>query len=169
MEILNGKAWAKHFLSFHMPTQWSCASVIGIPTLSALLLVYSKAQFRFESCFYSFLPDVSEKSRDRLEKPKWERSGEIHVVSHWNLRWGWRTQNSLSLMLNVVSPWERNSTAKYKGWFKSNASYFIVLAYDVRDCSWYGSRGWTFLPIFYFILLPCDGWQQRHSLTVASE
>ena len=32
-----------------------------------------------------------------------------------------------------------------KGCFKSNASYFIMLAHDVRgECWWYGYRGWTF-------------------------
>ena len=30
---------------------------------------------------------------------------------------------------------------------------------------WYGSRGWTFPPIFHSVLLPCDRWQQRGSLT----
>ena len=55
---------------------------------------------------------------------------------------------------------------KYKGCFKSNASYFIMLAHSIRGrCWWYGSRGWTFLPIFYYVLLPCDRWQQRGSLT----
>jgi len=30
----------------------------------------------------------------------------------------------------------------------SNASYFIMLAHDIRDgCWWYGSRSWTFPPI----------------------
>jgi len=37
-----------------------------------------------------------------------------------------------------------------------NASYCIVFAHDMSStCWWYGSRGWTFLPIFQFILLPC--------------
>ena len=30
---------------------------------------------------------------------------------------------------------------------------------------WYSSRGWTFLPIFCCILLLCDRWWQRSSLT----
>ena len=35
-----------------------------------------------------------------------------------------------------------------------------MLAHDVRgECCWYGSRGWTFPPIFRQILLPCDRWQ----------
>ena len=52
------------------------------------------------------------------------------------------------------------------GCFKSNASYFIVLAHNVRGgCSWYCSRGWTFLPIFCYILHQCERWQQKDSLT----
>jgi len=40
-----------------------------------------------------------------------------------------------------------------------------MLAHDLRDgCWWYGCRGWSFPPIFCFILLLCDGWQQRVSL-----
>jgi len=30
---------------------------------------------------------------------------------------------------------------------------------------WYGSRSWTFWPIFHYILLPCNRWQQKGSLT----
>ena len=34
---------------------------------------------------------------------------------------------------------------KYKGCFKSNASYFIMLAHTIRGTYWwYDSRGWTF-------------------------
>ena len=41
-----------------------------------------------------------------------------------------------------------------------------MLARNIRgECWCYGSRGWTFLPIFHYILLPCDRWQQRSSLT----
>ena len=37
----------------------------------------------------------------------------------------------------------------YEGRSKINASYFIMLAHDVRgECCWYGSRGWPFPPIF---------------------
>jgi len=43
---------------------------------------------------------------------------------------------------------------------------FILLAHNVRGGCWrYGSRGWTFLTIFYYMLLLCDRWQQRGSLT----
>jgi len=54
----------------------------------------------------------------------------------------------------------------YEGHSEINASYFIMLAHDIRGrCWWYGSRGWTFPPIFRQILLPCDRWRQRGSLT----
>jgi len=54
----------------------------------------------------------------------------------------------------------------HKGCSKSNASCFIMSAHDIRGrCCWYGSWGWTFSPIFYYILLLCDRWQQRGSLT----
>jgi len=54
----------------------------------------------------------------------------------------------------------------YKDCSESNASYFMMLAYSIRGgCSWYGSRGWTFLLIFHSILLLCDRWQQRGDVT----
>ena len=57
-------------------------------------------------------------------------------------------------------------TWKYEDHSESNASYFIILAHDVRGgCWWYGSRGWTFPPIFHYMLLLCDRWQLRGSLT----
>ena len=34
-----------------------------------------------------------------------------------------------------------------------------------HECWWYGSRGWSFPPIFHYIWLPCDRWQQRGTLT----
>jgi len=53
-----------------------------------------------------------------------------------------------------------------EGCFEGNSSYFITLAHSVRDgCWWYDSKGWIFPPIFHYLLLPCDGWQQRGSLT----
>ena len=52
----------------------------------------------------------------------------------------------------------------YKGCWESNASYFITLAYSVRS-RWYGNRGWTFPPIYCSVLLLCDRWQQRGTLT----
>ena len=53
-----------------------------------------------------------------------------------------------------------------EGCSKSNASYFVMLIHDNRGrWRWYSSKRWTFLPIFPYILLPCNGWQQRSSLT----
>ena len=49
---------------------------------------------------------------------------------------------------------------------KSNTSYFIMLPHYVRGgCWWDGSRGWTFLPIFHYVLLLCDRGQQRGRLS----
>ena len=58
----------------------------------------------------------------------------------------------------------------YKGCSKSNTSYFIMSAHNIRGgYRWYGSRGWTFPPTFHYILLPCDRWQQRDSDKIASD
>ena len=41
-----------------------------------------------------------------------------------------------------------------------------MLTHDIRGrWWWYGSTGWTFPPTFHYILLLCDRWQQRGSLT----
>lgn len=49
---------------------------------------------------------------------------------------------------------------------KNNASYFIMLAHDIRGrWWWYGSRSRTLSPSFHYVLLPCDRWQQRGRLT----
>ena len=54
---------------------------------------------------------------------------------------------------------------KYKVFSKSNASYFIMLAHDSRrECWWYGSRSWTFPPVFHYILLLYNWLQQKGSL-----
>ena len=54
----------------------------------------------------------------------------------------------------------------YEGYSKNNTSYFISLIHNARGrCWWYGSRGWTFPAIFRSMLLQCDRWQQRGSLT----
>ena len=43
----------------------------------------------------------------------------------------------------------------YKGCSKSNAFYFMMSAHDIRGrWWWYGSRGTTFPPISFYILLP---------------
>ena len=44
---------------------------------------------------------------------------------------------------------KRIAYVTYEGRSEINASYFIMLAHDVRgEYCWYGSRGWTFPPIF---------------------
>ena len=48
------------------------------------------------------------------------------------------------------------------GYSESYASYFIMLANDVRGrCWWYESRGWSFPQVFHYILLSRDRWKQR--------
>ena len=83
---------------------------------------------------------------------KWVCSGILHplVTATWNYF------NSYLLSQQV----------NYKGCSESNASCFMMLAHDMRGgYRWYGSRGWTFPPVFLYILLLCDRWQQRGSLT----
>jgi len=58
------------------------------------------------------------------------------------------------------------SPFKNKGCSESNSSYFIVLAHHIRGRLWWcGNEECIFPPTFHYILLPCDGWQQRGSLT----
>ena len=48
---------------------------------------------------------------------------------------------------------------------KSNVSYFVMLAHNIRGgCWWDGSRGWTYLPILHGIWLLCNRGKQRGSL-----
>jgi len=52
----------------------------------------------------------------------------------------------------------------YEGCSESNAYYFIMLGHSVIDrWWWYGSRGQTFQTVFCYILLLCNGWQQKGS------
>jgi len=48
---------------------------------------------------------------------------------------------------------------------KSSAFHFTMLAHDIRGKWWYGSRCWTFSPVFHHTLLLWDRWQQRGILT----
>jgi len=49
---------------------------------------------------------------------------------------------------------------------ESNASYFIMLAHNIRGRYWcYGSVGWTFPPALHYMLFLCDRWQQRGCMT----
>ena len=53
-------------------------------------------------------------------------------------------------------------------WGRAYRGYtcFITLASCVRGgCQWYANRGGTFPPISRYILLPCNRWQQRGTLT----
>ena len=53
-----------------------------------------------------------------------------------------------------------------QGCSESNASCFMMSAHNIRGgCWWDGSRGWTFPPAFHGMLLLCDRWQQRGTLT----
>ena len=57
-------------------------------------------------------------------------------------------------------------TYSYEIFSRNSASYFIMLAHDLRGrWWWYDSRCSTFPPIPGYILLPCDRWQQRGRLT----
>ena len=41
-----------------------------------------------------------------------------------------------------------------------------IRGHDIRaGCWWYNTRCWTFLPVFHYILLLCDRWHWRGSLT----
>ena len=52
----------------------------------------------------------------------------------------------------------------YEGCSETNVSYFNMLAHNVGGSWWDGDRGRNF-PTFHYILLPCDRWQHRGSLT----
>ena len=57
------------------------------------------------------------------------------------------------------------SHLKYESCFEINAFYFMMLAHNFRGGYWWcGSRGWTFPPIFRYILFPCHRQQQKGSL-----
>ena len=69
------------------------------------------------------------------------------------------------LVTNVTMQGQNIQLTIHKGCSGSNAFYFIMLAHNIRGRRWWcGSRGWTFPPIFHYMLLPCDRWQQRGSL-----
>jgi len=54
----------------------------------------------------------------------------------------------------------------YVGCSESNASCVTMLVHDIRNrCWWDGSRVWTFSSLSFYMLLLCDRWQQRGSLT----
>ena len=54
----------------------------------------------------------------------------------------------------------------YEGCSNSSGFYLVMLVHNVwGECWWYSSRDWSFPPIFHYMLLRCDRWQQRGSLT----
>jgi len=63
--------------------------------------------------------------------------------------------------------WE-NGDVIYESCSKSN-TYFIMLAHNISAKWLYGSRGWAFLPIFCYILLPSSRWQQRGTDKMVSD
>ena len=59
-----------------------------------------------------------------------------------------------------------NEEQIYESCSKSNASYVVMWVHSLRSgCWWYGGRDWTLLTIFNYMLLSCNRWQQRGSLT----
>ena len=69
----------------------------------------------------------------------------------------------ISVMLTTPQTFKDSSSYEY--YPESNTSYFIMLAHNIRGrCWWDGGRGWSFPPVFHYISLPCDRWQQRGSL-----
>jgi len=52
----------------------------------------------------------------------------------------------------------------YKICSKRNVSYFIMPVTSEADAGGNGSQDWIFPPVFCYILLLCDRWQQRGSL-----
>lgn len=57
-----------------------------------------------------------------------------------------------------------------RAYSKRNVSYFVMLAHNIRgEYLWYDSRDWTFPPIFGYIMLSYDRWQQKGSITKVSD
>ena len=100
----------------------------------------------------------------------WQRKCRKLRVLDWNFFYGdifsvllWEFYRTISVT-SWCSLWFFH-LHKCEGSSESSASYFIMLAHDVRGrCWWYGSRGWTFPPIFHYILLSHNRWQQKGSL-----
>jgi len=72
--------------------------------------------------------------------------------------WGCRVKTETSL--------QHTSKSIYRTSSESNASHFIMFIHNIRSgCWWYGSLWWTFPSRFHYLLLLCNRWQQRGSLT----
>ena len=81
-------------------------------------------------------------------------------------QWKQKEKELAGFLLKSWKMYTESFDVKCDGCSKSNASYFITLAHNIRgSCWWNGSRGWTFPATFCYILLLCDRWQQRGSLT----
>ena len=75
--------------------------------------------------------------------------------------------NFLWQLLAHISLWILSSTVYVRGLLQKQCSLYVMrLAHDIRGgCWWYSSRGWAFPPVFHHMLLLCDRWQQRGTLT----
>jgi len=83
-----------------------------------------------------------------------------------------QTSRNSSVWSSVCIYWCGNMQTfwVWEGCSESNASYCMMLASAVGStCWWYGSRGWTFPPVTHCVLLLCDRWQRRSSLTSDTE
>jgi len=61
---------------------------------------------------------------------------------------------------------QKHDSVKCDGCSENNTSCFIMLAHNIKGkWWWYGNRAWTFMPIFHYVSLPWDRWQQRGSMT----
>ena len=67
------------------------------------------------------------------------------------------------LCLNRIS-WYTH-THMHWGCSESKAPIFLMLVRNIICGCWYGSRGWTFLSRFHYMLLLRYKWQQKGSLT----
>ena len=98
------------------------------------------------------------------EEKVWELSNTSLKTPYWHIK-----KKMVRKCYNLlIGKWSLLSSLRYKSClyhYESNASYFITFTHDIRGEWWYGSRGWTFLTLLCYMLLPCDRWQQRGSLT----
>ena len=70
---------------------------------------------------------------------------------------------------DLMSLW-RESRFMYESCSKSNASYVMMLAHHVRGrWWWYGSTGWTFPPVFHYIIAMRQMAAEGHSDKVAPD
>ena len=99
--------------------------------------------------------------------------GSFHSLFDWGKKQTFHFHQPVEKLLYSQEPQTENSNITffilgtiYEGYFNSNVSYPIMFFNNGRGKCWlYGSTGWTFLPKFFYILLPCDRWQQRGSIT----